>query len=200
MSLSLSFVFPVHNAEATLASDLRHVLELLADLSTTFELLVIDDGSHDDTIGEARELERRFAQLRVIHRPLHYGHSAAVQLGIRKARGRFVMIYNDRSRPVTTEIYDLWQARHDSSVGHGRGHESRQPAQTSDLSIAAHGTVLELGALILVHRLPDTDLRGLANFVRDPWDDVLAGNLSDLAVGPHFHGATTSPYSASARP
>jgi glycosyltransferase involved in cell wall biosynthesis len=49
VSISLSFVLPVYNAEATLAREVRHLLDLLAELSVNFELLLIDDGSVDDT-------------------------------------------------------------------------------------------------------------------------------------------------------
>ena len=167
VSISLSFVLPIHNAESTFAQEARHLLELLAELSVSFELLVIDDGSTDDTLYEARELSRHFAQIRVIHRPLRYGHSAAVELGLREARGRFVMIYNNRSCPVALEIRDLWESR---LLGPPAAVEARAPSRRAlhGSLIDDHGFVLEAGPLILVRRWPRPDASRHEAFVRFP--------------------------------
>ncbi|HEY6565554.1 MAG TPA: glycosyltransferase [Pirellulaceae bacterium] len=194
MRISLSFVFPVHNAESTLAGEVRTLLDLLADLGVGFEFLVIDDGSTDDTLGEARELERRFAQVRVIHRPLRYGHSSAVQLGLKEAVGRNVMVYNDRVRGVTSEIHDLWQAR----LGSGTPRTVRRPLATAfrqntkPYRVTDYGSILEMGGLILVQRWKLADLSHVEDFVRsdvnvlEPLASALDAAFAEPLPGPHY--------------
>ena len=62
---TLSVVLTVHNAEKTLADQVSKTLDILTDLSARFELLIVDDGSTDQTEEVAHELARHFPQLRV---------------------------------------------------------------------------------------------------------------------------------------
>ncbi|HEX4220465.1 MAG TPA: glycosyltransferase [Acidimicrobiales bacterium] len=56
------------------------------DLDRT-EVIVVDDGSDDDTSGRARSLIADFPHHRVIRLPANQGKGAAVRAGIREARG-----------------------------------------------------------------------------------------------------------------
>ena len=47
MPNSLSVLLPVKNAQATLAATVQEILDVAADLSERFELLILDDGSSD---------------------------------------------------------------------------------------------------------------------------------------------------------
>ena len=56
MDRSLSIVLPVHNAQSTLARDVHILLDLMPDLTSQFEVLIVDDASTDDTGRIADEL------------------------------------------------------------------------------------------------------------------------------------------------
>jgi len=78
-----SVVIPAFNEAAAIACllrDLRHV-------AAWHELLVVDDGSSDDTGASAMS-----AGARVIRHPHNLGNGAAVKTGIRQATGTFVLI------------------------------------------------------------------------------------------------------------
>ena len=78
-----SVVIPAFNEAAAIACvlrDLRHV-------AAWHELLVVDDGSSDDTGATAMS-----AGARVIRHPHNLGNGAAVKTGIRQATGTFVLI------------------------------------------------------------------------------------------------------------
>ena len=80
---STSVVIPAHN-EATVVGS---VVRGLRDVGPWHEILVIDDGSTDDTAGEAAS-----AGARVVRHPYNKGNGAAVKTGIRLASGEFVLI------------------------------------------------------------------------------------------------------------
>jgi hypothetical protein len=105
----------------------------------------------------------------VIHRPLRYGHSAAVQWGLREAQGSFVIIYNNRACPVALEIRDLWDSRlHAPPRGCRPAGQARRASHGS--LIDDHGFVFEAGPLIMVHRWERADAPVLEDFVRLPGD------------------------------
>ena len=68
MSQSLSVILPVRNAEQKLADKVDDLLEVVADLSSELELIVVDDGSTDNTEEVAMELCRRFPQVEFLRR------------------------------------------------------------------------------------------------------------------------------------
>lgn len=67
MDNSLAVLLPVRNAERTLRSDVRSVLDATADLASHVEIVIIDDASKDDTFDVAAELATEFPQVRVVH-------------------------------------------------------------------------------------------------------------------------------------
>ena len=53
---SLTIVLPVHNGESRLAASVTEMLELASDLTSRFSIMIVDDGSTDDTSAVAEEL------------------------------------------------------------------------------------------------------------------------------------------------
>ena len=45
---SLSIVLPAYNEEANIERAVRRCLEVLPDMATTYEVIVVDDGSRDE--------------------------------------------------------------------------------------------------------------------------------------------------------
>ena len=94
MDPSLSVVLPVHNAEATLATHVAHLLDVLPDLARKFEVLIVDDGSTDHTVESADELARQYPQLKVVRHPARQGMSEVVRTSLAKASGELVYVQN----------------------------------------------------------------------------------------------------------
>jgi glycosyltransferase involved in cell wall biosynthesis len=90
---SLSVLFPVKNAQATLNVSVREILDVVADMDGPFELMIIDDGSADATSEVAHELARHFPQVRMVRHAKPLGHEAAIHTGLRRCRGDVVVVH-----------------------------------------------------------------------------------------------------------
>lgn len=83
---AFSVVIPTHNRQATIA---RAVKSVLAQTLTDFELLVVDDGSTDDSLQVLDSLQD--GRLRVIRSPRRQGRSRARNRGLEEAQGRWTV-------------------------------------------------------------------------------------------------------------
>ena len=105
MSPSLSIVIPAYNEAARIAGPLHTVIEYLNDSPWEGEVIVVDDGSTDDTAGTA---ERVFAEAggrvaaRVIRVEPNRGKGHAVRTGLLAARAPIALFSDaDLSTPIT---------------------------------------------------------------------------------------------------
>jgi dolichyl-phosphate beta-glucosyltransferase len=100
----LSLVIPAYNEGARLGSTLRSVTTYLAAQSYAWEVLVVDDGSADDTLSLAEAFARQHCHghICVIANP-HRGKAYTVRTGIAAARGKVVGFTDaDLATPIET--------------------------------------------------------------------------------------------------
>jgi dolichol-phosphate mannosyltransferase len=87
--LDLSIIVPAYNEEVNLPGCLKTLLETFT--GTSFEILVVDDGSRDQTLTVARRLaETHSGTIRVQAHTHNQGFGAALRTGFSKARGQYV--------------------------------------------------------------------------------------------------------------
>jgi glycosyltransferase involved in cell wall biosynthesis len=124
---SLSVLLPVQNVQSTLTAMVLELLEILPELTTRFELIIIDDGSADATSEVADDLAARYPQVqRLFHvRPL--GRSEAVRTGLRRATGDVIFLRDEDCRLAIDELHKLWRAVDDHPLVLGRSGMVRWP-------------------------------------------------------------------------
>jgi len=86
----LSLVIPCYNEQENVPTLLQRVEGALAPLRRPFEVLIIDDGSTDDTPKLLAEAMARLPWLRVIRMAKNGGQSAAFEAGFDAARGEIL--------------------------------------------------------------------------------------------------------------
>jgi len=99
LNLFLSIIIPAFNEENRLPSTLEQVFHFLEKQSYTSEVIVVENGSTDKTFEVAQRFAEQHKNLRVIQS--ERGKGAAVQRGVRAARGEYVLFCDaDLSMPV----------------------------------------------------------------------------------------------------
>nr|WP_104838905.1 glycosyltransferase family 2 protein [Sinorhizobium fredii] len=89
--IELSIVVPVFNEEDSVAPLVNRIHEVMAGFDRSWELILVDDGSTDRTLPNARkELLRPDLKLKIIELQRNFGQTAAMQAGIDAAAGRLI--------------------------------------------------------------------------------------------------------------
>jgi glycosyltransferase involved in cell wall biosynthesis len=92
--LSISVFFPAYNDEGTIAQMVANALGVLPLLTDDYEVIVVNDGSHDRTPQVLDELARTTGCLKVIHHKTNQGYGAALRSGFKHAR-KDLVFYTD---------------------------------------------------------------------------------------------------------
>jgi glycosyltransferase involved in cell wall biosynthesis len=108
---ALSCVVPAYNEAANLPGMLEELITQLGALTDRWEIIVVDDGSRDDT---ARVLTPFIANpgVRCIHLSRNFGKEAALTAGIDHAEGEAVLLMDaDRQHPASLvpQMLEAWR-------------------------------------------------------------------------------------------
>jgi glycosyltransferase involved in cell wall biosynthesis len=123
----ISVILPAFNEEGGIHVVLQDLLSVLGEFELPFEIVVVDDGSEDDTAGVARE----YTGVRVFRHKGNRGYGAALKSGIRHANYDVICIidadgtYPCNSIPVLLD--GIFERNFDMVVGARLGKESQIP-------------------------------------------------------------------------
>ena len=87
----ITVVIPAYNEEARLERTVRDAVAYFRAAGRPYELLVVDDGSRDETSALARRLGDELPEVRLIRLAANHGKGYAVRTGVVNARGRKVL-------------------------------------------------------------------------------------------------------------
>jgi glycosyltransferase involved in cell wall biosynthesis len=116
---SLSALVAVRNVDSTLRRTVLEMLDILPELTSRFELVVIDDCSSDATIEVADDLAAAYPQLLAVRHPVPRGRAAAIKTGLDRSLGEVVFFADEDCRLALDQVRRLWTAldRHDLVLG-----------------------------------------------------------------------------------
>ncbi len=86
----LSLVFPVCDEEDNVGPLLESAVALGRRLGRSFEIVVVDDGSRDESAERIALARALHPEIRAVHHAANRGYGAALRSGLREARGALV--------------------------------------------------------------------------------------------------------------
>jgi len=108
--LQYSIVIPAYNESRRIVPTLNKVLTYLAEQGWDAELIVVNDGSRDDTAGIVRRFVEKNSMMKLVENPGNRGKGYSVRAGMLNAGGDVVLFSDaDLSSPIE-EAAKLFQA------------------------------------------------------------------------------------------
>lgn len=97
-----SIVVPAYNERNRIGKTLDQLLAYLRDQKWSAEIVVVDDGSRDETFSFVNQLANENPELRIIQNPGNQGKGYAVRNGMLNARGEILLFTDaDLSSPIS---------------------------------------------------------------------------------------------------
>jgi glycosyltransferase involved in cell wall biosynthesis len=107
MSVRLSLVLPAYNEAAGIAEAVAEAHEALVGLGYEFELLVVNDGSTDDTGARVAEVAVLWPRVRLLTHSTNLGYGAALRTGFEAARYDLVAFTDADGQFYLDDLEDL---------------------------------------------------------------------------------------------
>ena len=89
--MDLSVVIPVYNEEESVKFLYEAVTKALSDLKRPYEILLVDDGSKDNTYKNALTLAKSDSRLKIVKLKRNYGQTTALHAGFQNAKGKVIV-------------------------------------------------------------------------------------------------------------
>lgn len=179
----LTIVVPAYNESERLPRTLDDIERFIRDTDLNVELLVVDDGSSDNTAAIAREHVSASSQYTVLERP-HRGKASAVRAGMLAANGQHVLFTDaDLSTPIeyATQLQRSLEQGADVAIG------SREGIGATRIGEPAYRHVMgrcfnAIVRLVAVPGINDTQC-GFKAFRREAAQDIFSRTLLHAGDG-----------------
>ena len=108
MGKMISFVIPCYRSQATLPSVIREIQETMEGLSQyTYEVVLVNDCSPDNTFDSIRELCRENKNITGINLAKNFGQHSALMAGFHQVKGDIIVCLDDDGQTPADEVGKL---------------------------------------------------------------------------------------------
>ncbi|MDE3224118.1 MAG: glycosyltransferase family 2 protein [Nitrospirota bacterium] len=113
--LSLSVIIPAYNEAQRILPYVQHITAYLDQRNQPYEILVVDDGSRDETAAVVEQFQAQHQAVRLVRLPTNRGKGHAVRTGMQQAQGELrLMADADGATPIQ-ELERLEAAIHNGA-------------------------------------------------------------------------------------
>lgn len=123
----ISVFFPFYNEEANITSTVTKAINVLDKVAKEWEILMVNDGSSDNTLKIARKLAKEDNRLKVINHRQNKGYGEALKSGFYNAKHSWIATIDGDGQFDFSEITKLWEKTDKAQVVIGFRIERRDP-------------------------------------------------------------------------
>jgi glycosyltransferase involved in cell wall biosynthesis len=108
---ALSIALPAYNEASTLEAIVREAIVEARAFGDAFEVLIVDDGSTDDTPEVAARLADEFEEVRVHRHAVNHGFAGAMRSCVAQSRGEYVFMAPSDGQGPLRDMRLFWALR-----------------------------------------------------------------------------------------
>lgn len=167
----LSIVIPCYNEEENISQGkIKQVFSFLQKQTFSFELLIVDDGSSDQSRQLIKKIIKKQKQVNLIENP-HQGKAATVITGMLKAKGKYILFTDlDQATPIdqVNKLLPFFAKGFDIVIGSRKSERKGAPFVRA---IMGPGFTLIRKLILGLHQISDTQC-GFKAFKKEVADDI----------------------------
>jgi putative glycosyltransferase len=114
--MHLSIVTTLYFSENTIEDFCKRMQETVAKVTEDYEIIIVDDGSPDDSYKKAQDMRRENRKIKLIQLSRNYGHHRAIYSGLERAKGDLIFLIDSdlQERPESfVEFYNFLSSTED---------------------------------------------------------------------------------------
>jgi len=104
-NIQFSVIIPSYNSENVVEESVERICKIFEEKKITCEIILVNDGSTDNTLKIIQSIEKRKSHVKVITYPKNMGKGFAVRNGINNSVGEWVM-YTDSDLDISFDFFD----------------------------------------------------------------------------------------------
>ena len=108
----ISVVVPLYNEEEVIGESYRRLTNVLGAMEEDYELILVNDGSRDNTFALAKQLQLSDPHVVLVDFARNFGHQMAVTAGVEQAKGDAVVIIDDDLQDppeLIPKMVEMWK-------------------------------------------------------------------------------------------
>lgn len=174
-----SVIMPAYNEAKNLKANIEETVQVLDAWEPSYEIILIDDGSHDGTAEVMKELDQRYGQVKIILIEVNQGKGQALRQGFDRCQGQYVFFLDSDLDLHPRQLSVLFTIMQEQDVDVVIG-SKRHP--DSQLNYPIKRRLVSWGYFTLVRTLFGLPLRDTQTGIKLFKHDVLAKVFPKILV------------------
>lgn len=108
--MKLSIVSTMYYSEDYLVEFCERCAKAASVVSSDYEIILVNDGSPDDSLQKALLLQQRHLQITIVDLSRNFGHHRAIMTGLHYAKGDYVFLIDCDLEEAPELLNDYWKA------------------------------------------------------------------------------------------
>lgn len=108
MSIEISIISPVYRAEKILDKLVNQIRDTLHEIGVTFEIILVDDRSPDNSWEVMKQLSTKFPEVKSIRLSRNFGQHPTIMAGLSLAKGEWIVVMDCDLQDQPKEISKLY--------------------------------------------------------------------------------------------
>ncbi len=120
--MELSIVTTMYYSNNYLKEFYDRTISVIKELDLSYEFILVDDGSPDESLLTAIQLQNNDGNIKIIELSRNYGHQRAIMTGLQYASGNFIFLIDCDLEESPELLKDFWQkmtTQHNVDVVYG---------------------------------------------------------------------------------